>query len=104
MLRLALLLCVLAGCGRQPPPPKLGSGSTSAPGSTAEPASRSEPALRSEPSTAPAQPSTAPAPPCDPSECGPPMRMPNRRCPDGSIGGPTGQCLREPDGRCAWEI
>jgi hypothetical protein len=41
---------------------------------------------------------------CDPAECGPAMRMPNRRCPDGSMAGPTGQCLRKPDGRCAWEV
>lgn len=41
---------------------------------------------------------------CDVAECGPPIRMPSRRCPDGSIGGPTGRCLRKPDGRCAWEV
>jgi hypothetical protein len=41
---------------------------------------------------------------CDVAECGPPIRMPSRRCPDGSIGGPTGRCLRKSDGACAWEI
>ncbi|HEX3477934.1 MAG TPA: hypothetical protein VHT91_23085 [Kofleriaceae bacterium] len=41
---------------------------------------------------------------CDTAECGPAIRMPSRRCPDGSIGGPTGRCLRKPDGRCAWEV
>ncbi|HEX3766464.1 MAG TPA: hypothetical protein VHW23_47550 [Kofleriaceae bacterium] len=41
---------------------------------------------------------------CDPAECGPAMRMPSRRCPDGSTGGPTGRCLRKPDGKCGWEV
>jgi hypothetical protein len=41
---------------------------------------------------------------CDVAECGPPIRMPSKRCPDGSTGGPTGRCLRKPDGKCAWEI
>jgi len=41
---------------------------------------------------------------CEVGECGPRMGMPNRVCPDGSVAGPTGRCLRKPDGRCAWEI
>jgi hypothetical protein len=41
---------------------------------------------------------------CDDAECGPPIRMPSRRCPDGSVGGPTGRCLRKPDRTCAWEV
>jgi hypothetical protein len=32
------------------------------------------------------------------------MGMPNRKCPDGSIAGPTGRCLRHADGKCGWEI
>jgi hypothetical protein len=30
--------------------------------------------------------------------------MPNYKCPDGSIAGPTGRCLRNVDGICGWEI
>jgi hypothetical protein len=41
---------------------------------------------------------------CDVAECGPPIRMPSRRCADGSTGGPTDRCLRKPDGRCGWEV
>ena len=42
---------------------------------------------------------------CDPSECGPPLGLPNRQCTDGkTVAGPTGRCLRQPTGRCAWEI
>ena len=41
---------------------------------------------------------------CQPSECGPRLGMPARKCPDGSIGGNTGRCLRRADGSCGWEI
>jgi hypothetical protein len=41
---------------------------------------------------------------CDVSACGPPLGMPNHRCSDGSMGGPTGRCLRHADGSCGWEI
>src|SRR5512140_271912 len=96
MLRFALIFCVAAACGHQPPAPMPGSGSTSAqPGS----------ASGAEPDYAPGTtPHTIAAETCPHEECGPPMRMPNRKCPDGSIAGPTGQCLRKPDGRCAWEV
>jgi eight-cysteine-cluster-containing protein len=32
------------------------------------------------------------------------MAMPNGKCVDGSMSGPTGQCVRAADGRCGWEI
>ena len=42
---------------------------------------------------------------CDVSECGPALGMPNYLCPDGKTSsGPTGNCLRNPDGTCGWEI
>jgi hypothetical protein len=41
---------------------------------------------------------------CDASECGPALGMPDYKCPDGSIAGPTGRCLRNADGICGWEI
>jgi hypothetical protein len=49
-------------------------------------------------------PGTPDDPLCDVAECGPRIRMPSRRCSDGSVGGPTDRCLRKPDGRCAWEV
>jgi hypothetical protein len=82
MRSLALVLFVLLGC-RQTSPPKPGAG-PAAPEATHELA------------PPPAQ--------CEVTECGPAMRMPNRRCPDGSMAGPTGRCLRTADGGCAWEI
>lgn len=36
-------------------------------------------------------------------ECGPPLGMPNYECLDGSLGGPTGRCLRHEE-FCAWEV
>lgn len=94
--RLAWIACIAAGCGGQPSPPS----STGAP-------SGAPPGSASGAPAAPAPGSAAAAPAdelCDESECGPPMRMPNRKCPDGSIGGPTGRCLRRPDGKCGWEV
>lgn len=41
---------------------------------------------------------------CAPADCGPAMGMPNGRCADGSLSGPTGRCLRQRDGRCGWEV
>jgi hypothetical protein len=42
---------------------------------------------------------------CPKAECGPPIRMPNRKCPDGkTIAGPTDRCLRHADGKCGWEV
>ncbi|MBI3178816.1 MAG: hypothetical protein HYZ27_04105 [Deltaproteobacteria bacterium] len=41
---------------------------------------------------------------CTTEECGPSPGMPNYLCPDGSVGGPTGRCLRNDDGSCGWEI
>jgi len=43
-------------------------------------------------------------PPCDPASCGPVLGLPNWLCPDGTVGGPTGRCLRRTDGSCGWEI
>ena len=41
---------------------------------------------------------------CSPGECGPALGMPSQQCSDGSIGGNTGRCVKEPDGSCGWEI
>ena len=42
---------------------------------------------------------------CQPAfQCGPPLGMPNYLCEDGSIGGPTGYCMRNPDGTCGWRV
>jgi len=42
---------------------------------------------------------------CPDYECGPPLGMPNWECPDGTLGGPTGRCLREdPSAPCGWEV
>jgi hypothetical protein len=41
---------------------------------------------------------------CDPALCGPPPAMPNYMCEDGTWAGPTGRCLRGPEGTCGWEI
>jgi hypothetical protein len=32
------------------------------------------------------------------------MAMPNGKCSDGTMSGPSGKCLRQADGRCGWEI
>lgn len=86
---LVAIACLVAACGHPAPAPPADPPPASDPGSGA--------------------PGERPGPPgddllCDPAECGPPIRMPSRRCPDGSIGGPTGRCLRKPDRRCAWEV
>lgn len=96
------ICCFVAACGQKPSPPSPGSGSSAAapPGPSAtQPAQPPPP-----PAGKPAARAAAPEEECDPQECGPPMRMPNRQCPDGSIAGPTDRCLRHPDGRCGWEI
>jgi len=41
---------------------------------------------------------------CPIEECGPALGIPQYPCPDGTWGGPTGRCLRQPDGSCGWEI
>jgi len=41
---------------------------------------------------------------CAPDECGPGLGAPTYICPDGSPGGSTGRCLRNPDGTCGWEF
>src|SRR5436853_4099788 len=41
---------------------------------------------------------------CDAGACGPRLGMPTQQCADGSVGGNTGRCLKEPDGACGWEI
>jgi len=41
---------------------------------------------------------------CPAAECGPALGIPNTTCPDGSIGGPTGSCLRLATGGCGWEV
>jgi len=41
---------------------------------------------------------------CDKAACGPQLGIANQVCPDGSIGGPTGRCLKNASGTCGWEI
>jgi hypothetical protein len=41
---------------------------------------------------------------CDKAECGPQLGLPNWTCADGSVGGPTGRCLKRAGGTCGWEI
>jgi len=89
---LVALTCLAAACGRPT--------SSSSAGPPADPP-RAPDSTSGSASGGPPGPGE---PLCDVAECGPPIRMPSKRCPDGSIGGPTGRCLREPDGRCAWEV
>jgi hypothetical protein len=46
----------------------------------------------------------APQTSCDPTQCGPAPGVPNWKCEDGTLGGPTGNCLPQEDGSCTWEI
>lgn len=41
---------------------------------------------------------------CPDRACGPQLGMPNYLCPNGTLGGPTGRCLRHDDGACGWEV
>lgn len=41
---------------------------------------------------------------CERTDCGPQLGLPNWTCADGSVGGPTGRCLKRPGGTCGWEI
>jgi len=41
---------------------------------------------------------------CDKADCGPQLGLANWTCADGSLGGPTGRCLRLAGGACGWEI
>jgi len=41
---------------------------------------------------------------CEKKACGPKLGMPNHKCPDGTIAGPTDRCLRHADGKCGWEV
>lgn len=94
MLRFAWILCLAAACGSQSSPSK--SGSAAAP---------SDPASGSATDPAPGDtPHAVGAEACGPDDCGPAMKMPTRQCPDGSTAGPTGNCLRQPNGHCGWEI
>ncbi len=46
-----------------------------------------------------------PMAPCATADCGPALGMPNTLCADGvTVAGPTGQCLRQGDGSCGWEV
>jgi hypothetical protein len=90
---LVTLTCLAAACGRSAPSP------------TVSPPADPPVVPDSSSGNRPGGPPGTPGEPlCDVAECGPPIRMPSKRCPDGSIGGPTGRCLRKPDGRCAWEV
>lgn len=41
---------------------------------------------------------------CTADRCGPPPGLANWQCEDGTVGGPTGVCLADGQGGCAWEI
>jgi peptidoglycan hydrolase-like protein with peptidoglycan-binding domain len=41
---------------------------------------------------------------CTTASCGPALGMPAYTCPDGSLGGNTGRCIRQSNGSCGWEI
>ncbi|HYQ46203.1 MAG TPA: hypothetical protein VER11_29740 [Polyangiaceae bacterium] len=41
---------------------------------------------------------------CAKADCGPALGLPNWVCEDGGVGGPTGRCLRNPNGTCGWEV
>ncbi len=42
---------------------------------------------------------------CASRECGPSLGMPNYLCDDGvTVAGPTGECRRDADGSCGWQI
>lgn len=41
---------------------------------------------------------------CAKADCGPQLGLPNWTCADGSLGGPTGRCLRAANGTCGWEV
>lgn len=41
---------------------------------------------------------------CPSADCGPALGIPSTTCPDGSVGGPTGRCLRLDVGGCGWEV
>jgi hypothetical protein len=45
-----------------------------------------------------------PPPTCAPNDCGPAPGIPNWICEDGTPGGPTGQCIADPNGKCVWDI
>lgn len=54
-------------------------------------------------------PSCVPVEPVDPAECtdeecGPPPLCPVYECPDGSMAGCTGPCVRNEDGQCGWVV
>jgi hypothetical protein len=49
-------------------------------------------------------PCPVPPPACGPMDCGPAPLEPTVMCPGGGVGGPTGQCIRDPSGACHWEI
>ncbi|MCA9624905.1 MAG: tail fiber domain-containing protein [Myxococcales bacterium] len=40
---------------------------------------------------------------CQPADCGPALGMPNYQCNDGTMAGPTGECIATPNG-CGWEV
>jgi hypothetical protein len=41
---------------------------------------------------------------CPSTDCGPALGIPSTTCADGSVGGPTGRCLRLETGACGWEV
>jgi hypothetical protein len=40
---------------------------------------------------------------CAVEECGPALGMPNTLCDDGTVAGPTGNCISS-NGQCVWEV
>lgn len=41
---------------------------------------------------------------CVVDDCGPALGLPNYTCDDGTIAGPTGECIETEDGYCGWEV
>ena len=41
---------------------------------------------------------------CPSADCGPALGLPSTTCADGSVGGPTGRCLRLETAGCVWEV
>ena len=41
---------------------------------------------------------------CPTADCGSALGLLNYECEDGSMGGPTGRCLRRANGSCGWEV
>jgi hypothetical protein len=87
-MRALTLALTLAACGHP------GSSGPAQPGSGSDPGSGS----------AVTQTGSGGGTECDAKECGPKMGMPQKQCHDGTMGGPTGRCLKNEAGTCSWEV